>query len=73
MIEAKEILNQIEPPNSSEIDIARWQTRNEILYTRILQTVASYVRETISWEDSTLAAELWARITSTFGLSVAKE
>jgi hypothetical protein len=74
MIEAKDILDQIEPPNnSSEIDTARWQTRNEILHTRILQTIASHVRETISWEDSTLAAELWARITSTFGLSAAEE
>jgi hypothetical protein len=74
MIEAKDVLDQIEPPNnSSEIDIARWQTRNEILHTRILQIIASHVREMISWEDSTLAVELWARIASTFGLSAAEE
>ncbi|OJZ80207.1 hypothetical protein ASPFODRAFT_98396, partial [Aspergillus luchuensis CBS 106.47] len=47
--------------------------KNEILHTRILQTIASHVRETISWEDSTLAAEIWARITSTYGLSAAEE
>ncbi|KAI9038199.1 uncharacterized protein KD926_011138 [Aspergillus affinis] len=74
MIEAKEILDQTNPPDgSNEIDIARWQTKNEILHTRILQTIASHVRETISWEDSTLAAEIWARITSTYGLSAAEE
>ncbi|KAI9040328.1 uncharacterized protein KD926_008418 [Aspergillus affinis] len=48
MIEAKEILDQIKPPDGNEIDIARWQTKNEILHTRILQTIASHVRETIS-------------------------
>jgi hypothetical protein len=73
MIKAKEILDQTMPPDSSEINIARWQIKNKILHTRILQTIAPHVREMISWEDSTLAAELWARIVSTFGLSAAKE
>lgn len=73
MIEAKEILDQTKSPNGSDIEIAHWQAKNEILHTRILQTIASHVRETISWEDSTLAAEIWARITSTYGLSAAEE
>lgn len=74
MIEAKNVLDQAKPPDgSNDIDIARWQTKNEILHTRILQSIASHVRETISWEDSTLAVELWARITSTYGLSAAEE
>ena len=74
MIEAKNILDQTNPPNdSNEIDIARWDTKNEIMHTRILQSITPHVQETISWEDSILAAELWARITSTYGLSTAEE
>jgi hypothetical protein len=74
MVEAKDILNQTKPPDgSSDIDTACWNAKNEVLHTRILQTITSHVQETISWEDSTLAAELWARITLTFGLSKAEE
>jgi hypothetical protein len=47
--------------------------KNEILHTRILQTLASHIRETINWEESTLAVDLWSRITSTYGLSAAEE
>jgi hypothetical protein len=74
MIEANDILDQAKPPTGSDvIDIALWETKNEIMHTRILQSIASHVQETISWEDSTLAAELRVRITSTFGLSIAEE
>ena len=74
MIEAKDILDETKPPNgSNEIDIARWETKNEILHTRILQSTARHVQQTISWKGSTLASELWARITSTYGLSMAEE
>ena len=71
MIEAKVILDQTEPPDSD--NTVQWQTKNEILHTRILQSIAPHVRETISWEDSAITAEIWARINSTYGLSITEE
>ncbi|CBF80690.1 predicted protein [Aspergillus nidulans FGSC A4] len=49
------------------------QIREEITKQVRDESITPHVQETISWEDSTLAAELWARITSTYGLSTAEE
>ncbi|CBF81124.1 hypothetical protein AN5227.2 [Aspergillus nidulans FGSC A4] len=74
IIDAKDIFVQTKPPNgSNEIDIACWDAKNVIMRTRILQSIASHVRETICRQRSTLAAELWARIASTYAPSTAEE
>ena len=74
IIEAEGILVQRKPPNgSNEIDIACWDAKNDVMRTRILQSIASHVLETICQQDSALAAELWARIASTYAPSTAEE
>lgn len=73
MIKPKDILDQTEPPDGSEIEIPKWQIKSEILHTRILQSIAPHVREMISWEYSTLAVDILARITSSYSLPTAEE
>ena len=75
MIEATHILegNQQSPPSEDKIDIARWSKQNEVLYTRLLQSMSPQIKSTINWNDLTSAAALWSQINTVYGISSAEE
>ncbi|KAJ5619407.1 hypothetical protein N7510_003391 [Penicillium lagena] len=75
MIDATYILeeNQESSPFVDAIDTTRWDKQNEVLYTRLLQSMSPHIKANINWGDTTSAAALWSQINIVYGISLAEE
>jgi hypothetical protein len=76
LISAVDIImkEQLQPPQGlSRLDQEIWKKKNELLFTRIFQSLHYTVRDSLGTVDSQDAAYLWQRINAEYGISAAEE
>ncbi|KMW69690.1 hypothetical protein BDDG_13841 [Blastomyces dermatitidis ATCC 18188] len=77
LIQAKDVLIKGEtvPPTTVPLDIELWNRKNELLYTRIFQSLNATVRDSLGPldEDAYLAATIWKNLARRYAISRAEE
>ncbi|OAX83497.1 hypothetical protein ACJ72_02149 [Emergomyces africanus] len=76
LIQAKDILTKEETMSSAtaSLDIELWNRKNELLYTRIFQSLNATVRDSLGPLDETyMAATLWKNLAQRYAISHAEE
>jgi hypothetical protein len=76
LIDATHILEENQessPYEANSIDTARWQKQDEVLHTRLVQSMSPTIKSTINWRNFQSTAALWTRINKIYGISSAEE
>ncbi|OJD09402.1 hypothetical protein ACJ73_10348, partial [Blastomyces percursus] len=76
LIQAKDILVKEEtvPPTTAPLDTQLWNKKNELLYTRIFQSLNATVRDSLGPLDNYMAAAtIWKSLAQRYAISHAEE
>ncbi|KAG5288066.1 hypothetical protein I7I48_10151 [Histoplasma ohiense] len=76
LIQAKDVLIKEEtvPPTTVSLDMELWNKKNELLYTRIFQSLNATVRDSLGpLDDTYLAAIIWKNLAQRYAISHAEE
>ncbi|KAL1955731.1 hypothetical protein VTO42DRAFT_8129 [Malbranchea cinnamomea] len=76
IIDAEDILlkNQIEPPEDlSDLEAEKWHIRNNLIHSRMFQSLTKNLRQTTHDLDKKKAANLWTQLCAEYAISLSEE